>query len=114
MALFDSDQDLDIFVNTTDFAKTATVTPISGGDAFSLTGILNDIVLVGNEFSGDVREDSTSFTVKSSDVTSTGIVKNDTVTIDSVTYLVIDFDNNTSGLTNIVMERRIGTRRPSI
>lgn len=104
MTLYDNDRDLDTFINISDFASTATVTPDDGGSTFTVNGVLEDIPLVGNEYTGDVREDESSFTIKSSD--QANISKRDTLTVNSQDFEVVYFDANTSGLTRIVIERR--------
>ena len=103
MALFSDD--LPIFFDTDEHAVTATVTPLNGDPAFTLVGILEDLVMYGNEYTSEVREDSSKFTTRTGLISGL-VTKRDTLSYNSQSYEVIDFDVNTSGVTGIIIERR--------
>lgn len=101
--------DLTTFFNTDEFAVSAVYTPAGGSAEDAVNGILDEELLQGNQYSGQVQEASAEFTGLYSDMA--GWKLNGRLTINGVNYQVqSDPVPDGTGWASVPLEREEPTK----
>lgn len=99
----DFEADLDSFLNTSEFAETATYT-VYGGSAASISVIFDNTGNVINPATLEVESSGPKVTCKTSDVENAS--NRDTVVIASITYYVTKVEHDGTGMSVLYLSKR--------
>lgn len=94
-------EDLSVVFSASDFAVTATYTPV-GGSASSVMGIFDDEDIEVDTGEGVILQHSARFTCASDDVT--GVSEDDTIVIGGKNYRVAYTKDNGTGVVELILE----------
>jgi hypothetical protein len=97
----ESDTERAIFLNTDDFAKSATFTDVSASSSSTVKGIFDKESVEQSVGEAGLIEEVPVFTCRSSDVSDATF--NDTLVIDSVTYYIKEIFPDGTGMTRFTL-----------